>query len=180
MCRWPVHAGFNPRPRVGATNGDGFHAAFLSLFQSAPPGGGDTRRSSVVSRVRKFQSAPPGGGDSLFTNGGAVGAAFQSAPPGGGDYSSQIAGARLFKFQSAPPGGGDCRSPSTEMRPGCFNPRPRVGATDYRQKAEAEDAFQSAPPGGGDPPIAAARELGRIVSIRAPGWGRRSCCVGRR
>jgi len=61
-----------------------------------------------------------------------------------------------------------------EILAGCFNPRPREGATSYRAVAMSVVArFQSTPPRRGDSRAAVAVMLSERVSIHAPAKGRR-------
>ncbi len=98
---------------------------------------------------RGFRSAPPGGGDHLCRRRDYLDHVSIRAPGWGRPHGAvpRLSGNR---FRSAPPGGGDTGDFVTSRPPSCFDPRPRVGATDEAGRVSG-----------------AAR-----VSIRAPGWGR--------
>ena len=111
MCGRAMRPGpdsFNPRPREGATDGERVNLRVADVSIRAPARG---RRRSTRDQARNsmFQSAPPRGGDVSSSVLAISSGRFQSAPPRGGDVRPSWFRASLPMFQSAPPRGGDIR-----------------------------------------------------------------------
>ncbi len=171
----PVES-FNPRPREGATifkhltrtnlrvsihaPAKGRHCASVetvsaSVFQSTPPRRGDLRCLNPPIHRGCFNPRPREGatsGDSRFCLNWKVSI---HAPAKGRPISAAL-GEVQWVFQSTPPRRGDPVPISISSQSGCFNPRPREGATNYRFQAGSR----------------------QMVSIHAPAKGRLTTLPG--
>ena len=144
---------FDPRPRVGATDGPLSGKCTWTVSIRAP--GWGRRRHPCQFAAHTVSIRAPGWGRRRS------GKCRQTAAPGF-DPRPRVGATALIvpvagskRFRSAPPGGGDVSGANSVEAAECFDPRPRVGATTW------------------------ARSKTRIrgVSIRAPGWGRRGASV---
>ena len=97
--------GFNPRPRAGAMD-NLYHLERASVFQSAPPCGGDVAVAGLLDVQEGVSIRAPVRGRCLRT----------------------MTMRAVAQFQSAPPCGGDASAPYLPTLSACFNPRPRAGA----------------------------------------------------
>ena len=141
---------FNPRPRMGATLSKIIRAG-TSLFQSAPPHGGDMPLSAGTSQVSVFQSAPPHGGDLRSSSTICGGCGFNPRPRMGATGKLAV-GSDLTAVSIRAPAWGRRRCAQSRECPDRFNPRPRMGATASIGDSAMMPSFQSAPPHGGDRP----------------------------
>ena len=145
-------AGFNPRPREGATAAARRRVHRRPRFQSTPPRRGDGARS--------------------MASGGAVEVSIHAPAKGRLDRAAHDL--RSTGFQSTPPRRGDeyCTDPCFRVERG-FNPRPREGATSGCDEIRSSQGFNPRPREGATRPTR--RRYARdLVSIHAPAKGRPS------
>ena len=128
VCGRPAKS-FNPRPREGATRITVIRAPRGS-FQSTPPRRGDQNSRSSRPSSGKFQSTPPRRGDANTLGILARLSAVSIHAPAKGRLTCEVHPQCQNRFQSTPPRRGDAgQGPQWGDFTTGFNPRPREGAT---------------------------------------------------
>ena len=165
--RVSIHA-----PVWGRQMGDPNSRANL-LFRSTPPCGGDRRFHVGGYPRQRFDPRPRVGATGHACDGFRTHPVSIHAPVWGRPTSARRTFARS-KFRSTPPCGGDLAIWSARIAPGCFDPRPRVGATiGIMCRCLGLMRFDPRPRVGATVPFCAAH-CRHSVSIHAPVWGRRA------
>jgi hypothetical protein len=98
---------FNPRPREGANDFDGWPSQVAIKFQSAPPRGGESMpQAQESSSSASFNPRPREGANHRAVFDKVAGELFQSAPPRGGESSGSEAASRRFQVSIRAPARG--------------------------------------------------------------------------
>ncbi len=193
--------GFDPRPRVGATDVEGFQRG-PGVVSIRAPGWGRRGVMGSFGQLDGVSIRAPGWGRHLVAFIVPRGIAVSIRAPGWGRQRRQAlrppsrlrfdprprVGATLAEpdilalgqFRSAPPGGGDATDTSAISALIEFRSAPPGGGDGLTEAGTLLSiAFRSAPPGGGDRILFQLAKPVGGVSIRAPGWGRRLLCADR-
>ncbi len=170
-----MSAGFNPRPRAGATRPIGEAAGKLCFNPRPRAGATQHRRARPLGRAG-FNPRPRAGATrgprGLRRAGGVSIHAPARGRPGRALMQKLPAG-----FQSTPPRGGDAWPPRVATAPGCFNPRPRAGATIAGSRERRREMVSIHAPARGRLTLAVTSSMARMFQSTPPRGGDPSDCV---
>ncbi len=136
--------------------------------------GGDFWAVAPTDAKALFRSTPPHGGrpPSSSVLGPCDGVSIHAPAWGATRGSGRTPRAAIGLFRSTPPHGGRPRSPSSAARDPSFDPRPRMGGDERRERCRSFRAgFDPRPRMGGDQGVLVQHRSGVLVSIHAPAWG---------